>query len=168
MMQLYLVQHGAAKAESEDPQRGLTDEGQRTVEKMAEFLSSLRIPVERIEHSEKLRARQTAGILAAYLRPAEGTNQAAGIAPNDDVEPMRTRLEKETKSLLLVGHLPYLSRLVARLLGLPPEHSVVQFQMGGLVRMDRDEAGHWVVRWALVPELVLSRSAAEAAKRTAS
>ena len=32
-MRLYLVQHGAAKTEAEDPQRGLTDEGQRTVEK---------------------------------------------------------------------------------------------------------------------------------------
>jgi phosphohistidine phosphatase SixA len=33
-MQLYLVQHGAAKTEAEDPRRGLTDEGRRTVEHM--------------------------------------------------------------------------------------------------------------------------------------
>ena len=38
-MRLYLVQHGAAKSEQEDPQRGLTDEGRRTVEKIAEVLA---------------------------------------------------------------------------------------------------------------------------------
>lgn len=153
-MQLYLVQHGAAKTEAEDPQRGLTDEGRRTVERMAEFLSSLRLQVDRIEHSEKLRARQTAEILAAHLKPAEGMRQVARIAPNDDVEPMRVRLEKESKNLMLVGHLPHLSRLVARLLGLGAERTVVQFQMGGVVRIDRVESGGWVVQWALVPELL--------------
>ncbi len=155
-MHLYLVQHGAAKAETEDPHRGLTDEGRRTAERVAQFLSALRLTVDRIEHSDKLRARQTAEILAARLRPTEGTKQVAGIAPNDDVEPMRARLEKESKNLMLVGHLPYLGRLVARLLGLPTDRTVVQFQMGGVVRMARDETGHWVVHWALVPELLPS------------
>lgn len=153
-MHLYLVQHGAAKAETEDPQRGLTDEGRRTVERVAQFLSALRLTVDRIEHSDKLRAGQTAEIFAAGLRPTEGTKQVAGIAPNDDVEPMRARLEKESNNLMLVGHLPYLSRLVARLLGLAADRTVVQFQMGGVVRMAREETGHWVVHWALVPELL--------------
>ncbi len=153
-MQLYLVQHGAAKSEAEDPQRGLTEDGRRTVELMAEFMVPLGLGLDRIEHSEKLRARQTAEILAARLEPAEGTKQIAGIAPNDDVEPLRTRLQGEAKNLMLVGHLPYLSRLVARLLGLDANKVVVQFQMGGVVRLDRDETGQWVARWVLVPELL--------------
>lgn len=153
-MQLYLVQHGAAKTEAEDPQRGLTEEGRHTVERMAEFLAPLELALERIEHSDKLRARQTAEILAARLRPAEGTKPIAGIAPNDDVEPLRARLETESQNLMLVGHLPYLSRLVARLVGLPADRQVVRFQMGGVVRLDRDATGQWAVRWALVPELL--------------
>jgi phosphohistidine phosphatase len=72
-MQLYLVQHGAAKSEAEDPQRGLTDEGKRTIERMAAFLAPLGFSLDRIEHSEKLRARQTAEILAASRR---GDNSA--------------------------------------------------------------------------------------------
>jgi phosphohistidine phosphatase SixA len=64
-MRLYLVQHGAAKTEAEDPQRGLTDEGRQTVERIAQFLAPLRLALDRIEHSDKLRARQTAEILAA-------------------------------------------------------------------------------------------------------
>ncbi len=157
-MQLYLIQHGAAKTEAEDPQRGLTEDGRRTVERMAEFMIPLRLSLDRIEHSEKLRARQTAEILAARLQPAEGTHQLAGIAPNDDVEPLRTRLQKESKNVMLVGHLPYLSRLVARLLGLDANRVVVQFQMSGVVRLDRDETGQWVVRWVLVPELLSGSS----------
>src|SRR3989442_2584716 len=135
-MHLYLVQHGAAKTEAEDRQRGLTEEGRRAVERMADFLAALRLSLERIEHSDKLRARETSKILAARLRPAEGTKQIAGIAPNDDVEPVRAGLAKESKNLVLVGHLPYLSRLVARLLGLPADKQVVRFQMGGV--LDRD------------------------------
>jgi phosphohistidine phosphatase len=63
---------------------------------------------------------------------------------------MRARLENESSKLMLVGHLPYLSRLAARLLGLGADRTVVQFQMGGVVRMDRDDAGRWVVCWAPV------------------
>ena len=156
-MRLYLVQHGAAKSEAEDPQRGLTEEGQRTVERMADFLAALRLPLDGIEHSEKLRARQTAEILAARLRPAEGTRQITGIAPNDDVEPMRTRLAKESKNLMLVGHLPYLSRLVARLLELPADKQVVRFQMGGVVRLVREENEEWIIRWMVTPNLLFRR-----------
>lgn len=156
-MQLYLVQHGAARAEAEDPQRGLTDEGRRTVERLAEFLHPLDLGLQRIEHSEKQRARQTAEILAARLRSSEGTKQVSGLAPNDDVGPMQARLQQESKNLMLVGHLPYLSRLVARLLGLGGDRSPVQFQMGGLVRLDRDHLGQWQVRWVLVPELLAPR-----------
>ena len=68
-MQLYLVQHGAAKSEAEDPQRSLTAEGTKTIEGMAKYLSSLKLHVCRIEHSGKDRARQTAEIIAAHLRP---------------------------------------------------------------------------------------------------
>ena len=156
-MQIYLVQHGAAKTEAEDPQRGLTEEGRRTVERIAEFLAPIQLALERIEHSEKLRARQTAEILAVRLRPTEGTKQAAGMAPNDDVEPVRARLEKESKTVMLVGHLPYLSRLLARLLGVAAEQQVVRFQMGGVVQLERAETQQWAVRWVLVPELLQRR-----------
>jgi phosphohistidine phosphatase len=153
-MHLYLVQHGAAKSEAEDPHRGLTDEGRRDVERMAHCLASLRIGLDRIEHSEKLRARQTAEILAAHLRPFEGAHEIKGLPPNDDVEPVCARLQQESKNLMLVGHLPHLSRLASRLLGLDRNRAVVRFQMAGVVRLDRDEAGQWEVRWVFPPELL--------------
>ena len=153
-MNLYLVQHGAAKSESEDPARPLTEDGRRAVERLAEFLAARAVRVDRLEHSDKLRARETAEILAARLRPVEGRVQVAGLAPNDHVEPTRARLMEETKSLMLVGHLPHLGRLVSRLLGLDADRPVVQFQMAGVVRLERDAARTWVVRWVLPPDLV--------------
>jgi phosphohistidine phosphatase len=156
-MELYLVQHGAAKSESEDPARPLTAEGRRTVERMAEFLSARGVRIDRVEHSDKLRARQTAEILAARLHPAEGPSQVPGLAPNDDVEPTRTRLMEESGSLMLVGHLPHLGRLVSRLLGLAADRPAVQFQMGGVVRLERDAARAWTVRWVLPPDLLDAR-----------
>ncbi len=44
------------------------------------------------------------------------------------------------------------------LLGLEAERVVVQFQMGGVVRIDRRDTGIWVIEWALVPELLLPES----------
>lgn len=160
-MQLYLVQHGASKSENEDPQRSLTDDGRQAVEQMAAHLSLVGLSLDRIEHSDKLRARQTAELLAARLQPREGTNQVAGMGPNDSVEPMRDRLQMESNNLMLVGHLPYLSRLVAILLGVRMDRVVVEFRMGGVVRLDRSESGEWAVRWAVTPELLPALAASE-------
>ena len=153
-MNLYLVQHGAAKSEAEDPHRGLTDGGRREVERMAHCLAPLRLGLDRIEHSAKLRACQTAEILAAHLQPAEGVHEIAGLAPHDDVEPVCARLQQESKNLMLVGHLPHLSHLTSRLLGLERGRAIVRFQMAGVARLDRDEAGQWEVRWVFPPELL--------------
>jgi len=153
-MDLYLVRHGAAKSESEDPARPLSKEGRRTVEQVAELLSARGVRIDRLEHSDKLRARQTAEILATRLHPAEGPSRVAGLAPNDDVEPTRARLMEEPRSLMLVGHLPHLGRLVSCLLGLEADHPAVQFQMGGVVCLERDAAGTWTVRWVVSPELL--------------
>ena len=120
------------------------------------FLAPLLTPrgIDRIEHSDKLRARQTAEILAARLQPLKGTQQLTGLAPNDDVTSVSIRLQQESKNMILVGHLPHLSRLVSRLLGLDSNRAVVRFQMGGVVRLDRDETGQWTVRWVLPPEVL--------------
>lgn len=156
-MQLFLVQHGAAKSETEDPQRSLTAEGTKTLEHMAEYLSSLRLHVDRIEHSGKERARQTAEIMAAHLRPEGGTPQVAGLSPNDDVGPMRERLQNESGRLMIVGHLPYLSRLLSVLLGVQQDRALVVFQMGGVVHLEREDNGEWRLRWILAPELLSER-----------
>ena len=72
------------------------------------------------------------------------------------VEPMRARLMQESRSLMLVGHLPFLSRLVSRLLGLDADRAVVEFQMGGVVCLELDASRTWTVRGVLPPDLLAS------------
>jgi phosphohistidine phosphatase len=155
-MHIYLVQHGASKSEAEDPERSLTDEGNRIVAQIADHLAGVGISVDRIEHSERLRARQTAEVLAANLKPRDGTHQVTGMGPNDDVSPMRLRLQSEEKNVMLVGHLPYLSRLLSSLLLVDEDRPLVEFYMGGVICLVRGEKGSYRVVWALVPDLLPS------------
>jgi hypothetical protein len=67
---------------------------------------------------------------------------------------VRERLQTEANDLMLVGHLPYLSRLVATLLGIERDRTLVEFRMGGVVRLGRNESGQWTLLWALIPDLL--------------
>lgn len=60
-------------------------------------------------------------------------------------------------NVMLVGHLPYLSRLASRLLSVEADHAIMHFQMGGVVRLDRDDAGDWQICWMLVHDLLHGR-----------
>ncbi len=53
---IYLVQHGEAKSEKEDPSRPLTDKGKADVEATAKLLTKLGVTVDKIIHSGKTRA----------------------------------------------------------------------------------------------------------------
>jgi len=158
-MRIYLVQHGASKSEAEDPERSLTDEGRQTVEKMADYLTSAGASVDRIKHSDKWRARQTAGILAASLKPQSGMEQVSGMAPDDDISAMGISLHSEGEDVMLVGHLPYLSRLLSSLLLVDENRPLVEFRMGGVVCLERSEDRSWRLLWAVIPELLHGSSA---------
>ncbi len=153
-MNLYLMQHGEAKSEEEDPSRPLSEKGASDVRKVASFLSSgSGIKIESIFQSGKLRAEQTAGILEEYLRPPKGSSQRDGLAPMDDPAVWAKRLETEIPDILLVGHLPHLARLASLLLCGMPDRSVVNFHMGGMVCLKKTE-GMWSLDWMIIPEML--------------
>ena len=153
-MRLYLVQHGASKEEKEDPQRPLSEAGRRTVQKLAAYICQFPLAIDVIEHSAKLRARQTAELLALQLLPSLGTRQVEGLAPADPVGPAVERLRQEPKDIMMVGHLPHLNSLANTLLGLRPGDELLRFQMGGCLCLERDDSGKWAVRWMLTPDLL--------------
>lgn len=82
-MKLYLVQHGEAEAADVDPERPLTAAGREAVSRLAGLLGARRIRVDRILHSGKLRASQTATILAESIGPGSALEARNGIAPMD-------------------------------------------------------------------------------------
>jgi phosphohistidine phosphatase len=150
---LYLVQHGEATKETEDPARPLTEHGRQEVVKVARALDRLRLGVSVIAHSGKLRARQTAEFLAAELQPTPSLVERAGLAPNDDpAEAARVVLQASAPTLL-VGHLPQLSRLASLLLVGDPAREIIAFQPSGVVCLSKGD-GRWRLSWALTPNLV--------------
>lgn len=153
-MQLFLVQHGEAKTEAEDPERSLTDGGAAAAEEVARWAAHARIAIGQIRHSGKRRAEQTAEIFARHLQPPQGVAAVPGLKPKDDVRPTAATLETETAAIMLVGHLPFLGRLVGQLVAGDPATAVVRFTNAGIVCLSRDEGG-WLIDWALPPRLVL-------------
>ena len=151
-MHLYLVQHGHAKSKEENPDRPLTDEGRREVE--AVMLLMMRfgaISATRVLHSGKLRAGETAEIIGTKIDA--DVDETDGLAPMDDPGIWRDRLAGEERDLLLVGHLPHLSRLASLLLSGDPDGELVEFTNGGVVCLHREEA-HWALRWSIPPSMV--------------
>ena len=156
-MELYLVRHAAAVSEQEDPRCPLSARGREAVSRMASFIRDLNINVKVIKHSKKLRAEQTARELARAVTSADGLQATEGLAPNDDVRPMKTLVENTRENVMIVGHLPYLGRLVSCLLDAGREQKTVAFGACCVVRMDYNEAsGEWGIRWVLTPDIVKS------------
>jgi phosphohistidine phosphatase len=153
-VKLYLVQHGEAVAEEADPERPLSEAGRRDVEGLARFLSARGLRVERIQHSGKTRARQTAEILAGVLAPGLDTEARPGLAPKDPVEAFAAGLADQTRDLIVVGHLPFLDRLVGHLVGGGEGRGLVAYRPGGMVCLERAEDGAWRIAWMLRPELL--------------
>ena len=151
-MCLYLVQHGEAVAEAVDPNRPLSESGRATVEQVAAWAARCELNVDRILHSGRLRSEQTATIFADKLRPSAGISVQPGIAPNDDVRPMADAVAEWTGSVMLVGHLPFLSRLASFLLVGDSQRPLVEFHNGGLVGLVRDGC-NWTIRCVIPPRL---------------
>jgi phosphohistidine phosphatase len=153
-MFLYLVQHAEAKREEEDPARDLTEKGCVDIENVARQLKRLNVNIRQILHSGKTRAQSTANVLARHLKPPAGVSEALGLAPLDDPEIWAGRIAKMDEDIMLVGHLPHLGRLATILMSGDKEKSIINFQMGGVIRLRRIEAGQWAVDWMLVPEIL--------------
>ena len=153
-VRLYLVQHGEAKREEEDPLRPLTERGKAEVEEIAKFLAEAGIKVERILHSGKLRASQTAEILGRYLKPPKGIKATDGLEPMADPRIWAERLEKLDEDLMLVGHLPHLRKLASLLLVGRDDLEIVRFRYGGVVCLERDENNLWSLIWFIRPEII--------------
>jgi len=140
----YLVRHGEAKSENVDPERHLTSRGITEVTQIAkEAVEQLGVRPDRIVHSGKARAAQTAEIWAGLVgADAAGTD---GLSPNDDPANWAARLAAEDDDMMLVGHLPHLERLVGLLVTGDPDRAVAGFPAGGFVGLERADGGWNVV-----------------------
>jgi phosphohistidine phosphatase len=151
-MRLYLVQHGEAKSEAEDPERSLTMRGEEETRKVSDAAKRLGIRPSRIYHGGKKRAEQTAGIIAGALDLSAQVGQ--GLNPSDDVRPWAERISGEAEDLMIVGHLPFLEKLASFLVSGDEGAKAVIFRYSAIVCLEKKESGRWAVDRVIKPEMV--------------
>ncbi len=149
-MQIYLVQHGISNPKEQDPEQGLSPQGEKEVRRIAETAGNYRVPVQGIMHSGKKRAEQTARIMSGILNPTLTVESTSGLGPLDDVQAWKEKLGKLNR-FMLVGHLPFMQRLASLLVAGDQDTRVIKFQNGGIVCLEEEQG--WHVKWALMPNI---------------
>ena len=150
-MQLILVRHGHAVPETVDRLRPLSETGREEARRTAALLRSKALSVALICHSQKERARETAGILKMMFCPGARLIEREGLAPDDRTDSVAEMLHQERENLCLVGHLPFVSCLLSRLVTGHEEPALVPFRTGTAAVLERDESGRWSVQSVIQP-----------------
>lgn len=151
-MKVYLVQHAEAMSEEQNPERPLTELGRQHTRWVADLAARMGVEVEQVRHSGKTRAEQTAEILGDALGPAEGVAAVSGLSPLDDVNPVAEDLTASSRSVMLVGHLPFMERLAGRLLTGDARQPVIDFTNAGIVCLEK-KVERWQATWIVTPQM---------------
>jgi phosphohistidine phosphatase SixA len=137
----------------DDDLRPLSDKGIRQSERLGRHLARLRFEPDAIVSSPKLRARQTADIVARALEVDVRLDERLGSGVSVTSVEALLRDAGDPRRPILVGHDPDFSDLAAELTGA----SSIPVRKGALVRIDLPDgirAGSGVLRWLLPPDLV--------------
>ena len=154
-MELYLARHGQAVPKEVDADQPLSDAGRAGVERVASALRDCGVRVRRVVHSGKARARQTAEIIGQVVLPGQDVEQIDGIAPLDSTDRLADMVASWSDDTMVVGHLPFMDKMVSRLVAGAEEPALIMFSPATVVclRLDEDEH-HWRIDWVLKPEVL--------------
>ena len=150
-MALFLVQHGLTLPKDQDPEKGLSEKGFEDTKRIANVAVSYKIPVSKILHSGKKRARETASIFNSALRIKKPAEKIDGISPMDDVKALADKINLKS-DIMIVGHLPFLEKMVSYLTTGNQDLKVYQFQNSGIVCLDHEQES-WFIKWTLNPDI---------------
>lgn len=140
-MRLIIVQHGEALSEQDNPERPLSPQGELDIQQLAAFIKPLQIPFDRVLHSDKLRARQTASHLSQASSRACALEETTDIKPNSDVAGLIGQLNDTTETWLLASHMPFVGRLCSQLLCGDENRSAIHFIPGTAACLQCDAEG---------------------------
>ena len=158
-MEIYLFRHGMAEnaaAGEPDSSRKLTDEGKEKTAAVAKMARAANVQPSAIISSPYVRALETARVAARELGFEGKVITAPELVPHGSPENVWNviRERRDDDSILLAGHEPLMSGLVAYLLGSPALR--VEMKKSALVRIDVDSlrgAPQGILRWMLIPKL---------------
>jgi phosphohistidine phosphatase len=152
-MALYVVQHGISLPKTDDPEKGLSEEGKRETDRIAQVAKGYGVPVSRIVHSGKKRARQTAERMGTALCPGKEVQTRSGMNPLDDAAAFAADLPLD-QNIMLVGHLPFLEKLIGLLICDDAMRTVFKLQNSGIVCLEKPaDMKNAVIGWALMPNI---------------
>ncbi len=145
-MNLYLLRHGIAVNPkiwdpAKDAERPLTSKGRRRMRQIAEVMSALKLSFDMILSSPYVRAKQTAEIAAKSLKCRKKLQFTDELTPGGSPKLLIQQLNDlrpKPKNILLVGHEPYLSKLVA-LLTTGDTTLEINFKKGGLCKLEAEK-----------------------------
>jgi phosphohistidine phosphatase len=150
-MRLYFVRHGKAEqSAASDEQRQLTAEGQARLATEAQVIARLGIHPQVIYSSPRIRAQQTAQIIAQALGMTITVQEALDYGFNRDAVAALIRDLDASAELMFVGHNPTLPQVVHSLTG-----SSIEMKTGSLARVDVLSASelHGILVWLIAPKV---------------
>lgn len=155
-MELYLVRHAIADDGQDDDKRPLSPKGKKRFKQIAAGLAALDVRFDRVLHSPKLRALETAELLTPLLRGELEVTDLLAAAPGKEL------LEQlHGKRVALVGHEPWLSMLLAWLVTGDAGHGRgFELKKGSVARLDGDPVPGGMALTALLPPKLLREAGA--------
>jgi len=146
---VYFVQHGIASTQEIDENRPLSEMGAAEVYKVADYLKQHQVIINKIYHSGKLRAQQTAVIFSQQLGNVD-VAPLNGMNPNDPPVMLIEQLNED--GAMYVGHLPQLQRVAADLTGCTAHNSAIAFKNAGVLCMEINN-GCGTIKWFITPQI---------------
>jgi phosphohistidine phosphatase len=140
-MELYLMRHGQAVPESENPEQPLSREGVAQIQASAAAMKRLGITPDVIVCSPKRRAHQTAALVAEGVNyPYSDILETAAVSPNAPAAEALHYLRRlpPSRVVLIAGHLPSLGEIASTLLA-GGAAVPIHFDNGCLCRIDLEE-----------------------------
>ena len=142
-MNLYILRHGIAVERGTpgcktDAGRPLTPKGTRQLRQIAGAMQNLDLSFNLILSSPFLRARQTAEIVAQSLRRKKRLAFSDELTPGGNPKALIQQLielKPAPENVLLVGHEPYLSELIGRLIS-GGTTADIELKKGGLAKLE--------------------------------
>ena len=104
-MKLYLMRHGEYVVQDMRQKNPLTEAGKKDIATMAQFLKEANLSISQIFHSEKLRAKETAEIIAHGFLGSFKIEEKKGLSPLDDIDQLISEIsEWKDNTHLLSGN----------------------------------------------------------------
>lgn len=146
-MSLLIIRHGEANINEQSRERELTQIGRDETKTLAKWLQKKRLDSNTIFHSTKIRAKQTAQIIADEL--SLPLKETIGICPDDSVESFCKEIEKYNNSII-VSHLPFVDILTSHLL-IGSDEKFTRFTTSSACYLNKNEEGKWQIEWFYSP-----------------